>query len=376
MRRFTLIGILCLTTVALPAAAQSVLPSSFAGWSASEPSVVIPSKGLDQILGSDAAIIREYSVKSLERRAYALGAQTATIALYHFRDPSSAYGAYTFLRDDSLTPVTLGSFGCASRERALIVIGSFLVDVVAKQTRPSDAELKLLADSLDKVADHTPFPTIAEYLPEQGLVRRSEHYVLGPRALAQYVPLGADDWIGFDYSAETIVARYRLAGKDATLLVASYPTQQIAADKFAVMLRRFIFDPPGGVPPGQTVLFGKRSSSLVAIVIGAPSREAANTLLDQIQYESQVTWDEPRHTLTDPSIGSIVVGAFLGTGAIMLLAVAAGVGFGGIRVFMKIFFPNKVFDREGQIEILQLGIYSKPIQAKDFYQKSQRALEN
>jgi len=376
MRRFTLIGILCLAAVAGPAAAQGVLPSSFAGWSASEPSVVIPSAGLGQILGSDTAIFREYSIKSLERRAYVQGTQSASITVYRLRDPSSAYGAYTFLRNDSLTPVTVGSFGCASRERALIVIGDFLVDVTAKQSRPTDAELRLLADSLNKVADHTPFPTIGEYLPEQGLVHRSEHYVLGPRALAQYVPLGTDDWIGFDHSAETIVARYRLAGKDATLLVTSYPTQQIAADKFAAMLRRFIFDPPGGVPPDQTVLFGKRSGWLVAVVIGAPSREAANTLLDRIQYGGQVTWDEPKHTLTDPTIGSIVIGTFLGTGAIMLLAVAAGVGFGGFRVLMKIFFPNKVFDREGQIEILQLGIYSKPIQAKDFYQKSEGAVEN
>jgi hypothetical protein len=43
---------------------------------------------------------------------------------------------------------------------------------------------------------------------------------------------------------------------------------------------------------------------------------------------------------------------------------------------MKVFFPNKVFDREGQIEILQMGIYSKPIQAKDFYEKPRKAIEN
>jgi hypothetical protein len=130
------------------------------------------------------------------------------------------------------------------------------------------------------------------------------------------------------------------------------------------------------VLPGQTVLFGKRSSSLIAVVVGAPSREAANQLLDQVQYVSEVTWNEPKHTLTDPSIGSIVVGAFLGTGVIMLLALAVGLGFGGIRVFLRFFLPNKVFDREKQIEILQLGIYSKPIQAKDFYEKSQGPVEN
>jgi hypothetical protein len=370
MRVLLSIGILCLIAAARPVAAQSVLPSSFAGWNAAEPSVLVSSTGLDQTLGPDTAIFREYSLKSLERRAYAHGSQTAAITLYHFRDPSSAYGAYTFLRNDSLASSDVGSFGAAASDRALVVIGDLLLDIAAKPMRPSNADLKQLVASLDKIADHTPFPSIGEHLPDKGLARGSEHYVLGPRALAQFVPLGTDDWVGFDHSAETILARYRVAGQDATLLIASYPTQQIAADKFAGMLRRFTFDPPGGVPPGQTVLFGKRASSLIAVVIGAPSREAANALLDQVQYESQVTWNEPKHTLTDPTIGSIVVGAFLGTGVIMLLALAVGLGFGGLRVVLRFFFPNKVFDREKQIEILQLGIYSKPIQAKDFYEKS------
>jgi hypothetical protein len=376
MRRLKLIGILFLFAIVPPAAAQSLLPSSFAAWSAGDPSTVVPTTGLDQILGPDAPIFREYVLKSIERRAYVHGAQTAAITLYRFRDPSSAYGAYTFLRSDSLTPVELGSYAAAATDRALVVIGDFLLDLTAKPARPSNTDLKQLVTSLDKVADHTPFPSIGEHLPEQSRVRSSEHYVLGPRALAQYVPLGTDDWVGFDHSAETIVARYRLAGKEATLLIASYPTQQIAVDKFASMLRRFTFDPPGGVPPDQTVLFGKRSSSLIAVVVGAPSREAANQLLDQVRYESQVTWNEPKHTLTDPSIGSIVVGAFLGTGVIMLLALAVGLGFGGLRVVLRFFFPNKVFDREKQIEILQLGIYSKPIQAKDFYEKSHGSVEN
>ena len=370
MNRFSFlcIGVLCLAALAYPAAAQNILPSSFAGWTASAPSVVIPSAGLDRVLqGADAAAFREYIVKSIEQRSYVQGTQTASITLYRLRDPSSAYGAYTFLRNDSLSPVRIGSFGCASRDRGLIVVGDFLLDITAKPARPSDADLEQLADSLGKIADHTPFPSIGEHLPEQGRVPRSEHYVLGPRGLGQYVPLGTDDWIGFDHSAETIVARYHVSGSDETLLIASYPTQQIAADKFSGMLRRFVFDPPGSVPANQTVLFGKRVSSLVAIVVGAPSRQAANKLLDQVGYESEVTWNEPHQTFTEPTINSMIVGAFLGTGAIMVLAVAAGIGFGGVRVLVKIFLPNKVFDREKQIEILQWGITSKPIKAKDFY---------
>jgi hypothetical protein len=360
---------LCLVVAAHPAAAQGILPSTFAGWTAPASSTFIPPTGLDPLLGPDTTAFREYIVKSVEQRSYTQGSQAASITLYRLRDPSSAYGAYTFLRNEALSDAHLGSYASASHDRALIVVGEMLLDVSApaKQSRPSDADLKQLADLLDKKADHTPYPIIGEHLPENGRVRGSERYMIGPLSLAHFVPLGTDDWMGFDHSGETILAHYQVAGKDETLLITSYPTQQVAAAEFAGILRRFVFDPPGDVQPGQNVLFGKRVSSYIAVVVGAPSRQAANKLLDQVGYHSDVTWNEPKQTLTEPSINSMIVEAFLGTGAIMIFAVAAGIGFGGIRVLVKIFLPNKIFDREKQIEILQLGISSKPIKAKDFY---------
>lgn len=369
---FAVVGLVCfvpLRVSAHPAGAQTVLPDSFGSWSAFGASSVLPPSGLDQILGGDAAAFREYVVKSVEQRTYAAGQATASITLYRMRDPSSAYGAFTFFGSDSLAPLKLGAYSAASGSRALIVVGEMLVDLTVpdKQARPTDAELKQLADTLNKIADKTPYPEIGQHLPEPGRIHGSEHYVLGPASLARFAPIGTDDWVGFDHSAEVMVARYKVAGKEETLLIASYPTHQIASMEFQNMLRRFTFDPPGAVPAGQTVLFGKRISSLIAVVAGADSKESANIVLDQINYENSVTWDEPKQTLTEPSINTMIVGAFLGTGAIMMLAIAAGIGFGGFRLLVKIVLPNKVFDRDKQIEILQLGISSKPIKAKDFY---------
>jgi hypothetical protein len=374
MKRFLLVlmGLFCLAMLPAQASAagpQTALPDSFGSWSASGSSSVLPPAGLDQILGADARAFREYVVKLIEQREYVSGQQKATVTLYRLRDPSSAYGAFTFLGTDSLAPLKIGAYSGVSASRALIVVGEMLVDLAVpeKQARPKDAELKQLATALSKIADTTPYPEIGQHLPEPGRIHGSEHYVLGPASLARFAPIGTDDWVGFDHSAEAMVARYKVAGKEETLLIASYPTHQIAAMEFQNMLRRFTFDPPGPVPPGQTVLFGKRISSLIAVVAGADSKESANIVLDQINYENSVTWDEPKQTLTEPSINTMIVGAFLGTGAIMMLAIAAGIGFGGFRLLVKIVLPNKVFDRDKQIEILQLGIYSKPIKAKDFY---------
>ena len=364
-----IVFISCLAFAPRPASAQSILPQSFAGWTASAPATTLAPSALDSLLGPDAPAFREYVVKSIEQRAYTEGSQSVSVTLYRLRDPSSAYGAYTFLRNDSLASVALGSFAGASHDRALIVVGEMLLDVTAppKQARPPDADLKQLADQVDKKADHTPYPFIGEHLPVPGRVPNTVRYVIGPLSLAHFVPIGTDDWMGFDYSAESILAKYRAGSNEETLIVTSYPTQQVAAKKFADMLRRFTFDPPGGVPPGQTVLFGKRVSSYVAVVVGAPSRQAANKILDQVGYESNVTWNEPKQSYTEPGINTMIVEAFLGTGVIMLFAIAAGIGFGGLRLLAKIFLPNKIFDREKQIEILQLGISSKPIKAKDFY---------
>jgi len=365
---FVTLIVLSLAAAACPARAQGLLPNSFGGWSASGATQRLTAGAIEQSAGADASVFQEYGTEGAAQRSYAKGAKTASVTLYHLADPSAAYGLYTFLRSDALAPADIASFASASQNRALIVVGNLLIDVTVARARPSDADLKNLAQYLAPQADTTPFPTIAQYLPAQNLVDGSEHYFVGPQALARVLPMGTDDWVGFAYSAEALTARYRLAEKqDALLLLVSYPTQQIAAKEFDGMMRRFPIDPPGGAPAGQSVLYGKRISSMVALVVGAPGQDAANALLDQIRSDDQVTWNEPKQTYTDPSIGKMVVEAITGSGVIMLLAIVVGIGFGGLRVVVKYFLPGKVFDRENQIEILQLGIASKPIRAKDLY---------
>jgi hypothetical protein len=350
---------------------------------------------MEQFAGDHAAVMREYGITSAERRSFANGPKTATVTLYNMTDPSAAYGAFTFLRDPQMspllqtyqlpqnpTPVELHGvpsstvpYSAGSHERAYLVIGNFLLDVSATETRPSDSDLGALAAALAPRADSRPFPKIADFLPTEGLVKGSEQYMLGPKAMAEVFSgagTGQTDWIGFDKSAEAIVARYHLKGQEkgevATLLIAMYPTQQIAADEYAGLNKWFALNGDTGSANGRPVVFGTRSSALLAILAGAGSRESANSLLSQVHYVSEVTWNEGSTSFTDPSISTIVVNAILNTGSIMMLAIAAGMGFGGFRLFVKFLLPGRVFDRRENVEILQLGISSKPINANDFYQ--------
>src|SRR5579862_5593343 len=98
------IGLLLLAAWTHPLAAQNILPASFAGWTANARSTAIPDSGLEQLVGANSVALREYVVKGIEQRPYTQGNQTVSITLYRLRDPSSAYGAYTLLRPDSMMP--------------------------------------------------------------------------------------------------------------------------------------------------------------------------------------------------------------------------------------------------------------------------------
>ena len=359
-----------------PASAQGLLPASFGNWTAGAPATHVEAGQIEQFSADQAAILREYGISSADRRDFSQGSKTATVTIYNMVDPTAAFGSFTFLRVPQMTALDLAGaapYTAGTRDRALLVVGNFLLDVSSPQTRPVDADLKQLAAAIAPRADKRPYPQIGQFLPKQWLVAGSEQYVLGPKAMASVFPRGTTgqtDWIGFGKSAEAIVARYRLkdGGPDSLLLIATYPTQQIAAEQFAAMPQWFALNSDASRAGGRPLVFGTRTSSLVALLTGTESRESAEQILSQIHYGNDVTWNEATHELTDPSISAIVVGGILDTGSIMLLAVAAGLGFGGFRLFMKYLLPGKVFDRNDSVEILQLGLGSKPIQAKDFYQ--------
>jgi hypothetical protein len=86
-----------------------------------------------------------------------------------------------------------------------------------------------------------------------------------------------------------------------------------------------------------------------------------------MNYETNVTWNEPHQTITDPPLLSTIAKIFIGTGVFMVVAVVLGVAFGGVRILAKIFFPGKVFDRPEQMDVLQLGLSGKRINSRDFY---------
>lgn len=281
------------------------------------------------------------------------------------QDASGAYGEYSYLRTPDMARANLGEHSAISRDRALVLEGNLVLDVRGNNLSTLSSDLKSLIATIKPRAEAGMLPALMTDLPAPNMVQRTDHYVLGPATLNQLfpVPLGSD--IGFAQGAEAEVATYRIAGRPATLLVVDYPTPQAASTKLKELEQQF--DVNDSKPNATSPLYAKRVLTLLTVVAGAKTRAEADTLLNEVHSGETLTWNEPSFVLTQPSIGTIVVGTIIGTGIICMFALISGLAFGGVRIVVKRMLPDKVFDRSDQMQILQLGLSSKPIKAEDFY---------
>ena len=360
MRRLTLLTLAALVLAALPAFAQGILPPSVSGWT-SQGSTSNPAP-MDT---AQSSAFREYGYVSGETQSYAHANDRIQVALYKFKDPSGAYGAYSFLRQPDMAKADLTEHSSASSDRALALAGNFVLDLHADHIAGRERQLKSLVSAVARHTQEGLLPSLWEHLPQDNIVPRSDRYVLGPQTLNQLFPGNLGDSLGFQNGAEAEVAHYRLNGQDAELVIADFPTPQLAQQQFALLQKKFNLN--GSNPGAGSPLYAKRTITLLAIVAGAPSQADAGNLLSAVHSGTELTWNEPTFQFKEPRIEMMIVGSIVGSGVICLFALIAGISFGGLRLVVKRVMPGKVFDRSEYVQILQLGLGSKPINSEDFY---------
>jgi hypothetical protein len=283
-----------------------------------------------------------------------------------FHDSSSAYEVYTGYLRPGMMPTNLGQSAAFDKDGVIIQIGKL---VLSSTANISKEDLSALVRSVEPRSEKAPLPPIRTYLPGTGRVLGTERYALGPDAFRRALEtLGRNDFavltnaLGFNSGAEVMLARYASRRKDGgVLLLIEYPTPQLA-EQHIHHLEDVL---PAVAKEAGTLI--ERKGSLLSMVLAPSSVEYAKNLREAVDYETQVTWNEASQTATDPPITSIMVKIFIGTGVFMVAAVVLGIAFGGVRVVTKRFFPGKVFDRQNQMEVLQLGLSGKRIDPSDFY---------
>jgi hypothetical protein len=367
MRRFVPLLFCALFVATTPAFAQRILPHSFSGWNAAN---TPPSSSTSGLAGTSApvsqAVLGEYGWAASESLYYASGANpnsNFTAIIYKMKDPSGGYGLYSYLCTSDMNRADFSEHSSASNNRAVILIGNLVLDIEGYDPTKDQAAVKSLVAAVAPHAEDGPLPTLWQYLPHDNMIPRSNRYILGPQALNQFFPGRFGASLGFEVGAEAELAHYRANGHDATLLVVDLPTPQLAQKKLEELQKSFGVNEASEPAP----VFAKRSHTLLVLTSGFATEADAKSLLNEVSSSGELTWDEPTFQFKEPSIEAMVVGAIVGSGLICLFALVAGLSFGGLRLFTKRFFPGKLFDTKGHLEVLQLGLASKPINPEDFY---------
>jgi hypothetical protein len=339
-------------------AQRTILPKQFRNWTMTKCVGQAPRLALADETGQRQSEVCDYSS----------GDREFGIRLDLYRDPSSAYEIYTSRLRAGMMPTKLGQSAAFDKDGVLIQEGSLVLSSTANISRE---DLTALLQAVEAKSEKTPLPPIRTYLPMEGRLVGTERYALGPEALkAALAEAGQPEMpalvnaIGFGKAAdaEVMLARYSHPGKgNGVLLLLEYPTPNVAEQQIHHLEEVL----PHTAKQGESSIV--RKGSLLSIVLSASSPEYAKDLREGANYETQVTWNEASQTATDPPILSTLQKIFIGTGVFMIAAVVLGIAFGGVRVITKRLWPGKVFDRPAQMEVLQLGLSSKPIDPKDLY---------
>jgi hypothetical protein len=347
--------------------AAALLPQQFGGWqmqgsaqTSTDPATADP---------ANAAVLREYRFSDLEIANYSRDdGRTLKIRAARFADASGAFGAYTFYLQRHMTKEKIDDQGASLGQRLLFYRGHILVDAqFSQESAMSGAQLRELAGMLPRPSGNSAnLPTFIEFMPHRDYVANTQKYVMGPAALAAQAPPVTADLVDFDSSSEVSMARYNTPSGEATLMLISYPTPQLAAEHLRrIDAAHHMAQPQTGVSNVENSgsFFDKRTGPILVIATGAVSDSDAKSLLGMVNYEASVTWNTPTDNAQARDLYMLILNIVVLCGILAGLAVVAGVAFGGIRILMKRWYPDKVFDRPEQMEFISLRLTEVTVKA-------------
>lgn len=347
-----------------PISTTPVLPAEFAGWQAK--GAVARSDDPAVADAANAPVLKEYGFQGLEKAAYTRDdGRNLAIKAAVFSDASGAYGAFTFYCSAEMGEGKIGGRAAFLNNRVLFYQGNVLVDAVFDKTSVMSAsQLRELAGLLPRGEGNKGSPpSLPAYLPKKALQTNTTKYILGPVALDRVgspVPVSLVD---FKAGAEVVIGRYTATAGDATLMLIEYPTPQIAADRQRqIDASHQVAQPQPGVASMVDVgpFFDARTGPIIVIAAGPLSKSEARSLMSSISYEADVTWNENTYASKKDNMANFLFNAIVLCGIVVGLSLVAGIAFGGVRVVVKRFFPDSVFDRREAMEFISLHLEDEP----------------
>jgi uncharacterized protein DUF6599 len=317
----------------------------------------------------NAPVLKEYGFQRLEKASYTRDdGRNLAVKAAVFADASGAYGAFTFYCSSEMAEETIGGRAAFLNNRVLFYQGNVLVDAVFdKLSVMSASQLRVLAGLLPQGEGNKGNPpTLPAYLPKRGLESNTTKYILGPVALDRSRSPLPGSQVDFKAGAEVVIGKYAVTAGDATLMLIEYPTPQIAAERQRQIdaSHQAAQQQPGVASIVEVgPFFDARTGPIIVIAAGPLSKSEARSLMSSISYEADVTWNENTYANKKDNMANFLFNAIVLCGIVVGLALVAGIAFGGLRILVKRFFPDSVFDRREAMEFISLHLEDHPRQA-------------
>jgi hypothetical protein len=338
--------------VALSASAKEPqkawLPAAFNGWQAAEAS---RKSGADAtaVDAADSSVLKEYGFADYESATYSRNGRSLQVKAARFNDASGALGAFSYYMQPQMRREDIGDRAVSNNSRILFYRGNILVDVTLERvTAMSAADLRALAEALPRPrGENSVPPNLPGYLPKPSLVANTDHYVEGPRAFERLGASIPSALVDFSKTHDVELARYSNRNGEATLVLVEYPTPQIAAERLRAWQAASL--------PGAPFYF-RRSGPLLAAVNGALDEREAQALLASINYDADVTWNQPSRPDRNHDSYGFIVALILLVVIILGLALLIGMMFGGLRVWTKKFLRGGAPGTPEEVEFIRLNL--------------------
>ena len=353
-----------------PAALSALLPDSFAGWQRSgAPALSMQPQVAD---AANADVLVECGFQGFESSQYSSAGNTLSLRAIRFQDATGAYSAFTFYRRPGSLPEQIGRTAAWDGSHVLFWEGATLVEATFDHiTGMSAAELRELAGDLPKPPGSANVaPSLPSYLPHAnlpagftvsaGLTR----YALGVQTYVRGGGVLPPSLIDFSSaSAEALTGVYKTRDGDGKLTLLEYPTPQLASARLNA-INAFLkgTEPHSGWPQELAAsrpeaLLTRRSGPLVAVTSGSFTAAAAHSLIDQVNYQANVIWNNPEGYVGEGAkVAHLLLGIFQLFGILAGSAILLGLFLGGGRAIIRVLRGKSASALDEETEFIRLKL--------------------
>lgn len=269
----------------------------------------------------DAMLWVEYGGDASELATYNGPVGKFQATAWRLKDATSALAWYQAVRPANCAGVPGAPLVCTTSGAQFMAHDNYVLRFDG--WRPLDREMAELYPVLPRMRSGGGLPNLPQYLPEKGLIRNSERYILGLHSLEKFAAAVPGNLVGFEDGVEGQLGRFQVpGGAEATVVVFDFTTPQLAMQRVRDFEKQ----------SGWTV---QRTGPYVSIVPGGVSPEAAKAILGKSEWHAIFTWNTPGKLPSMPNVGGMLVAIFELTGVLLVACLGGGILFAGLWVYLR-----------------------------------------